>query len=451
MASNPIEQRIEHMAETWELQKIKQQAPIIRLQCQPDEVDMVDTFYTYMLATDGLTTDIAFYMESICTNIDTFSHQLLDELTETMNVWKESEKNEGIEYTPVDWEVDNKFQKNKNSAAHFIHNFNSLAKAMDLPDGIFAVAIIAGNNYNPLFIKWLEAAIAHGIAPNVKILINDSVDNTYFNAFALAQRDGVYTIPINMDMPTALEQTAAMGDPHEPATAYRVAYVTFMNAMAKNNESDTEKKGQACFTLAEKNLAKDPYWITQLVTIKIALANDKLKYKKKSKAIELAHEAVAIAQSAGIHFKANEVSQLTAQAQMFRGTLLFTNSNYNEAYTDFIEAFAIYKQNNSQHLAIEAIRMAGEAANKQGVTPNYYAALKEGIVYGSTAEADIILSSTYHYLIYNYLGAVQEKILPYEQVEAIGITYYGNNWIATVNKATNSYLDYAMEKQMEEV
>jgi hypothetical protein len=448
MASNPIEQRIEHMAELWELNKTKNNAPIIRMQCQPDEEDMLETFFTYMLATEGLTTDIAFYLESFCADTNTFSKNLLAEITETIEVWQQSEKPDAIDYEPIDWKPDYSNIDNKNKALHFIQNISTLAETMDLEDGIFVTIIFVHDNHNTQFKLWLEDVLALPISKKVKLLIHDNTSNNYFYNFSLKNARSTFTIPINLDMPAALEQTAAMGDPNEPATAYRVAYVKFMNALAKTNESATEKAAENCFVIAEKNLEKDPYWVTQLVTIKIALSNDKLQYKKKEKALEHATEAVEIAESAGIYFKNNEAAQLIVQAKMLRGTLLYTDKKHIDAYNDYADVFKICLQNKSVHIAIEAARMGSQAAKKAGLMIDFYSLLKEGILLGNEVDADVIKSSTYHYLLYEYIKNEPSKILPYDEVEEIGIRFYGDNWIASVTKATSNYLEYINEPEL---
>ena len=76
MQSNPIQQRILLMCEKWEDAKKNTEARIINIRCQPDEDDMVDTFYAYMIGVDSPVTDIAFHFDSSCSDIKQFSSSL---------------------------------------------------------------------------------------------------------------------------------------------------------------------------------------------------------------------------------------------------------------------------------------------------------------------------------------------------------------------------------------
>ena len=87
-----------------------------------------------------------------------------------MNIWNNSEKDERIDFVPVSWAPDHSLQRDKNPAAMFVQNFNGLAKAMDLPQDVYAVAIFKrpGNKSN--FITWLNKAVETGIDASVNFL-----------------------------------------------------------------------------------------------------------------------------------------------------------------------------------------------------------------------------------------------------------------------------------------
>jgi len=137
---NPIQQRITLIGEKWTDAKKHRAARIVRILCQADETDMVDTFYTYMIAADTPIPDIAFHFDSSCTDIKNFSKDLLEELKEVIDIWNNSIKDDRIPYVPVNWTPDYSITSPSNHAHLFVANFNRLAKEMDLEPGLFAVA-----------------------------------------------------------------------------------------------------------------------------------------------------------------------------------------------------------------------------------------------------------------------------------------------------------------------
>ena len=433
MQSNPIQQRIELICEKWEEAKKHKAARIIRIQCQADEEDMVDTFYAYMLGADTPILDIAFHFDSSCTDEKLFSTQLLKELEEMINIWNNSRKDDRIDYVPILWRPDYALQNNKNPAALFVQNFNRLAKEMDLETGLFAVAVFKGAGNDKKLGSWLINAVGATISPAVKFLIHDTITEPVFNTLATDLRPVVATIALNLDMSKAMEQIAAMGDPKDPATAYRQAFMKMINAMAAQKEGEAEKWGQECIASATANLSKDPYWITQMVVVYIALGNDKIRYKKKKETLAYANKAVETAIASQVHFENDAASVLLAQALMFRGTVLYVQGNYKDGYTDFSLAFKIYQKQGNINLAIEACRMGGKSAYKSSQHKLAKELLADGARLGRGMDLSTARSSTYPGILELLLKSNYTGVISMVEIDEIARDLYGREWIKVVN------------------
>ena len=118
--------------ELWAVSKSNRSARLIRITSKPDEEDMVDTFFTYMVAVDTPILDIAFHFESQYTDDEEFSKSLLNELDETITVWNTSKKEEGIDFEEIDWkpDYDSHLVKEYGWAGVFTYNFNRLSKIL---------------------------------------------------------------------------------------------------------------------------------------------------------------------------------------------------------------------------------------------------------------------------------------------------------------------------------
>jgi hypothetical protein len=432
MQSNPIQQRIELICEKWEDSKKEKASRVVRLQCEPDEADMVDTFYTYMVGVDTPIADIAFLFDTACTDLRMFSTYLLIELEEIMNIWNNSQKDERIDFVPIRWKADYSLQKDKNSAAMFVDNFNKLAKEMDLPRGLHAVAVFRNPLQNKDLLTWFEQAMALTIAPSVKLLIHDTVNEPTFNP--LARYAPLFTtMRLNLNMPKAMEQVAAMGDPLDPATQYRQLFMKMINAMDAGKESETEEKGKECIAFATQLLGRDPYWITQVIVVYTALANDKIRYKKKKESLSYANQAVETATASKVYFENDTASVLLAQTLMFRATIHYVQDNLAESLADYEVAFELYKTLGNLPLAIEASRMAGKIAIKLSQKTKASGILTEGLLLGQHMDLETARGSTYAGVLELLLQTNYTRLISMNEIETIATRTYGDDWVNVVN------------------
>ncbi|MBK7433766.1 MAG: hypothetical protein IPI66_07585 [Chitinophagaceae bacterium] len=431
MPSNPIQQRIEMMAEKWEDIKKKKDARIIHIRCQPGEDDMVDTFFSYMVGTDSLGNDIAFHFETPCTDLKNFGNQLLNELDQYIYIWNNTGNQPGIPFVAVDW-ISNR-QLTPDNTVLFIKNFNALAEKLNLPDGICLVAIIKKTAEVKNLISWLKSALDAGPSQKVRILLYDRFDRPFMDELLHSPLAPlVATLPVNLDMPKAMEQIAAMGDPNDPATEYRQCFVKMMNAMAAGNETRSEACGQECLALAMKNLSRDPYWITQVVMVYIALANDKIRYKNKEKVNEYADKAVETAEASKNYFGNELAAHLLAQAMMFRGTIRFMYHRYPESHADYRIAFDFYESLGLVALAIEASRMCGESALKINQKEEAAKVLAQGARMAKRMEPMAVIASTHAGILELLLNMKYETAISMEEMDEIARPVYGEDWIRAV-------------------
>lgn len=436
MESNPIQQRIESIGELWEDSKKFKQARIARLQCQPDEHDMIDTFYMYMIGMDTPIMDISFHFDSRCDDPASYSQALLNELNELIIIWNNSVKEKGIVHVPVEWKPNFTIIDKRNPALLFVANFNRLAEVLDLHDNLFVVATlkcVPSSNQ----IKWLKNAIEVGISERVKILIYDAVDNPVYEEFCSTFPKVTTTISVDLNMDKAMEQAAGMGDPNDPATSYRQEFMKMMNAMTKNKENETELHANSCLEIATESVKRDPYWTVQIVVILLALGNDKLKYKKKDEALDYANQAVQLSSETKGVLDDNATDVLMAQALMFRATLLFTNGEYIKAFQDYHTCFKIYLTQNNFHLTVEACRMAGVCANKRPELGDGAEFLSKGFKLAKKVLPETIKTSTFAGLIDELLKTGYFNYIKDEELVAECERIYGEGWRIVVDNWKN--------------
>ena len=402
MASNPIEQRIEQIIYEWDISKTDSQARVVRILSQRDEQDIVDTFFTYMIATDTDIMDIAFHFDAMYTNDEEYTKSLLKELKETITIWNTNQKEVGEDEQEtsekIDWEVDYNIGKEMGWAGVFTANFNKLAEALHLLEGNYTVAILKNTNKSKNFIQWLFKCLDYGISEKVRFLVTDTVNRPVFDSLSREGKQKVYTIFLNLNMPLAMQQISSMLPPDEPSTKYRKAFISMTTAIEEEKENEAEKYGEICITEAQNLLSKDPYWITQLVIVYTILSNDKMRYKKDKETL------------------------------MYRGTIYYIKEKWENSYTDYLTAYELYSQANNPILLIEAARMLANAGFHCNKTKEAMEALKEVVLLGKVLSKEAAFGSSYRIAVDTFMEKNYQKYLSYDEIETICEPLFGKQW-----------------------
>jgi len=431
--SNPVQQRIEALADKWKEAIEVRKGRIIRLHCNKDELDMVDAFLWYMLGLDSLIDDIAFIIDPFFSGKEAYSRELLAMLEETIREWNETEKKPGIEYIPVDWKPDYSITDSGNPALPFVSNFNELALTLDLEDGRYTVAILpvphAGMEKE--IAAWMESALQAGIAPNVRFLIVDTMENPFYAKLNSRYPEEIVTIVPDFDMSNMMKQVAAMGDPTDPSTPYRISFMNMMEEMKKNNEKKVIREGENCIRIASENAHNNPHWLVQIVVVNIALSNEQLKYKNYRKALQRSDKAVEAAETLPEIMQGGTGMAVVAQARMSRGSVHCFFKKWKEAISDFAVAGEAYNEARNPILALEAYRMAGFCCKRSWENdPLPY--LLKGLRLVPRADKLAMQSGTLPILLKQLLEENYKEEITYEEINEIVSPVLGENWPETV-------------------
>ena len=439
MATNPIEQRIEQIVDEWDISKTASQVRVVRILSQRDEQDIVDTFFTYMIATDTDIMDIAFHFDAMYTNDEEYTKSLLEELKETITIWNTRQKEGEQDEQEMGW------------AGVFTANFNKLAEALHLLEGNYTVAILKNTNKSKNFIQWLFKCLDYGISEKVRFLVTDTVNNPVFDSLSREGKQKVYTIFLNLNMPLAMQQITSMLPPDESSTKYRKAFISMTKAIEEEKESEAEKYGEVCITEAQNLLSKDPYWLTQLVVVYTILSNDKMRYKKDKEVLEYADKAVATAVIAESQLEKSVSQALLAQTLLYRGTIYYIKEKWESSYTDYITAYELYLQSDNPILLIEAARMLANAGFHCNKTKEAMEALKVAVSLGKVLSKEVAYGSSYRIAVDTFMEKNHEKYLSYDEIEAICEPLFGKQWREIVSSWKKVSDEETLNKIVEQI
>jgi tetratricopeptide (TPR) repeat protein len=430
--TNPIQQRMEFLADEWN-DLPKTEYKIIRTLIERTDYDMLDAFYWYMLGIDSPINDIAIIFETEFMGYDYFGTNLIRELEGTVQLWNQIEISEGINKVAIEWMPDYSLSE-KDEVAVFVDNINALAASMNLPKGRLLVAnlLTPHNDRGKELQKWVSDLAGKNISPQVKILLTDYADTTLFEDAIYF--GNMYTWMPKIDSGNAISQVAAMGDPLAPDTEYRFRMINMMNAIGKNEHKKAIKEGGKCLAIANANADKDPYWISQAVVINIVLCNEEYRNNNESKAFEYADKAIAMGRLAPATMGRQTGCAVYAQALANKGSLYCYTKKWKEARPLFELAASNFEQSNLNTSALEIYRMAGYCAAKNGNSDIALDNLVKGFKVGERMDDKELRSGTFSLLTVQLLKEDYTEYISEEELDKKACAVFGEDWRNEITK-----------------
>ena len=432
------------LMEKWEAIAGQPGVKIIRIHAAENEKDMVDAFYSYLLGVDTENHDIPIIFESIYHDDLQYTHSLLNELKDLIDLWNNASKDElTIETKNIDWTPDFNIKHNGNPAYLFTENLNRLALHLELGKSIFLVAVLKVSFVHPKrFCQWLEFALKAGINEKFKIVVDDSALNPVYHKLAAKYPGYIATLEPKLDMDKAMQQVAAMGNPNDPAVQYRQAFLKMMLAIEKRNEADSLHHATTCIAIAEQNIPKNKYWVGQVIAVYCALANDQVGYKNFKKAIDYASRAVEVAQQSKELITEEFVHRkFIAQAVMMRGSLYSADKNWVKAIDDFNSAAHHYLYTNDVILAMEATRMVGYCNIKYGNKDAACKALADALEVAKQIPVHTAKYTTLPGVLELLIQFNNRKYISQHEVEEVAESIYGKDWMKEIMNWKNPHYE----------
>lgn len=432
--TNPVQQRMEYLADQWnDLPKIKYK--IIRTLIERTDYDMLDAFYWYMLGIDSPVNDISIIFETEFIEYDFFGTNLIRELEGTVRLWNQTEFSGGVNKVSINWTPDYSLSE-KDEAGLFINNINTLAESLNLPKGRLLITnlLTPHNNRGKKLGKWISDLVEKKFSPQVKVILTDYTDKPVFDELEYRYPSDIYTWEPHIDTGNVMSQVAAMGNPLAPDTEYRFRLINMMTAIGKNEHKKAVGAGEKCLEIANANADKDPYWISQVVVVHIALSNEEFKNKNEEKAFERADKAIHMGSLAPEVMGQQIGGAVFAQALINKGALFCFKKKWKEATPLFGLAAANYEKAHLHVAALESYRMTGYCAAKSGNPDIALENLVKGFQVSKHMENKELRSGTFSLLIVQLLKENYKEFIPEEDLEEKAQAVFGKDWREEIKK-----------------
>lgn len=436
MPSNPVQIRIDDLVERWNLLREPESVRLIRILHRKDEEDMVSTFLTYLLSEDAPNPDIPILFDRHFDKPLSFTKYMLMQLHGLIGIWNHAKNPDGSFNESIDWEPDFSYRADECEAALFVRNFNAFADFLELPDGVFLLAIFQISYDDPRsFEKWVKAALEAGISPKVRLLITDRTDQRYFDRLISADDQRVKDLVPDLNVDQMMSQVAAMGDPTDPVIQYRKALVALMEAVTKRKSKAVGQHAREALRIANEQAKSEPLWFGQVLVVHSLLCNDQIGYKNWKKAISHATDGVEQMQLAEAKIKESYIARkFIAQALMTRGAVYTADKQWDSAHLDFSAAAALYVETHDFILAVEAHRMDGYVLHKAWKGKEACQTLCEGFQVGRQLPTTILIHTSFAGLVEAMIRTPYTRHLDQGEVQEFLIEVYGEDWKQVISK-----------------
>jgi hypothetical protein len=427
--TNPVQQRMEYLTDLWN-EIPKKDYMIIRTIIEKGDEGMIEAFYTYMLGIGVPIADIAVNFSCGFDDINSFSENLVKELEGIVNIWNEADFSQtSLDKVIIGWKPEYR-NDDKNDAKLFTDNLNKLVQVLNLQKGRFLIAnltlpyILNKKELN----KWLKEYLQTDILSQLKLLITDVKGDDIYKDLSFSFEDDIYNWNPEIDTPNVISKVAAMGDPQDPSTEYRLHFVNMMNAIGKNKSGLAKKEGKICLEIACNNVAKDPYWIAQIVAVNIVLSNEMFKNSEYSQAFETADNAIKMGETCPQVLGETIGSGIFAQAQMNKATMLSMKKKWRESGSLFELAAENLVKANIFISALEAYRMAAYCAKKDSEDEYALNNLIKGYEISSHIDNHTLRNSTFSLLLVHILKMNYDERISYDDLNNRATQVYGEYW-----------------------
>lgn len=404
--SNAIEQLAQRMRYGWEDAVATPQVKLIRLLYKQEDELMLGAFYDYLLDIDSDSDELVFILQVSCKDLDSFSQQLLQALSQEVELWNTSSRPEEFEPYQVDWNINPQYEDKANPASFAIGNLSSFAQDMlrDVPEGKcnFVIDLQGAINEKAL-VKWLEFALTLPWYERMTFTMADELGEQSLKE-VIRRFQGIaidYEPPIDLDgamekvAEQALQESAAE-DPSEDE--FRLALVQLVNSMKQREADTTQRLAKQCLDIALRKVETEPAWMGQFVSIYAILMNDQLGYQQTDEALYFADKAIESARlSVGI-LEDSQAYRLLGNTLLAKASILIGLQQWRQARELYQQGADAYAYCKDYFMQMDALRMCGlcsEKISEDKEAAEYYV---QGFLLNQQLSPEVVNNSTFPFI-----------------------------------------------------
>ncbi|MDO1450205.1 hypothetical protein Q0590_28250 [Rhodocytophaga aerolata] len=306
---------------------------------------MIDTFYRVESSEGGQTDDLFIRLTSPFVDEISYCEGLNSDFKKLLDVFKEAStsKEHKAEFKEIDKEIVNGWSPSnlpkgsvQELTSSLFRNFNEFISRISDWEGNLVVylspAQIELDKINA-WIQWIEQALQLSIPHRIRFMVIDFKEESKMEELAKSKK--VFTLSPNLQMDAALDELSQAGDPNDPGTQFRRAFVQLTQAIGKRDILTMKKYGTKALEIAQAN-----QWPHMKAVVHMALGSAYLGFKNNKQALdeyEAAYQASLKAYETG-EKEYQGCGPVAITALFSKGTVFLSEKNYTNAIPVYLTA-----------------------------------------------------------------------------------------------------------------
>jgi tetratricopeptide (TPR) repeat protein len=373
-APNPIAQRLDKLTGLWNDFRALPKGRVCRWVIEPDERQMVEVFLEATYQAHHPVEDLLLPFYTPCTDPAAYSRQLVEELRKQVEADRPALAEAGI---AVAWQPQPARSAHE-GAGHLLRNLQSFAG--EVPDTLL-VAVLMPPETNEAFARWLREVLRTDIPARLRLLVLDPAATEPLAPVAAAFPGPLHSARPALDMPAAMQQLAAAGNPADPGVRFRQAFLALSQAASRPQWAEIQRL--ETLPLA---IAREQGWMAMEVAVHCLVAAALIGLKRLPDALDRYERAFGLTSRAAGDQNA---AALGVQCLSSKGSVYLGAGLYPEAAQTFERAGVAAKAAGDPYQLMEALRMQGYCLDKSGQGPRALAVQLAALVAARGVDAQV--------------------------------------------------------------
>lgn len=371
---------LDELQTLWTSYRENEKSRACRFLVPGDAVSLIHAFIRSNSAASSDTPDIFLRFATPFSTGSSYGKNLSQELSAMVEADREALAKDGIE---VPWSSEHRDDP-RNAALGFVRNLFHFALSLDLDPGDRLVACLTPTLIQDpsAWKKWWTDALSLQIPPHIRLLVCETPESNFLESLTADFPHTFTTLQPPIDGMAVMRQLMdEYGDPKDPATHFRKAFLDLSQLMGKGDASAIRNAAKTALDLA-RNMER-PHLE---VAVFCAAGNGLAMAGELEQGLHCFDQARSIARSA----VESMYHPLAVHAAFFKGGALIGAERYAQAATAYDEAAIDLRALTNgesanpalRFLLIDALRMSGLCREKSGektaAAPFYEEALQLG-------------------------------------------------------------------------
>ena len=392
-APNPISQRLARISRLWQAFRSLPEARVCRWVIQPDERKLVEAFLQTTYRADNPVPDLFLPFHAPCGSAADYGRQLVEELRTRLEADREALAAEGI---VVDWQPAP--AGDAPGPGYLVRNLDAFSR--QAPAAELLVAVLMPPATGKAFARWLPEVLRAGVPAHLRLLVVEAGGAPLPDGLAETFPGRVHTQVLDLDVPGAMRQLAAAGNPADPGVKFRRAFLELAQA-ASGQPLSTVQRLEAL----PLSIARAQGWTAMEIAVHSLVASACIGLGRPGDALGRYDLGLGLAKAAQAGGDAT-AGKLAVQLLSNQGAVYISLKNYREGARAFGEGAGLAEAAGDPFQVMEAKRMQGFCLEKDGDWEQALRVEREGLAAAEKLDETLRHHSTLPYLAESLLALV---------------------------------------------